>query len=139
MAAEGKRACKFASQAAIDRSEISLDAETDDEPGQEAESDQLLAAALSKLGGSPPPPPELEEEGEEGEEADCAPASIVWQLRGPAEDVRPSAFCSRITTCYRDRAATGPHFVPGLPHVVLYLTGHRRGWRGRGGGEDAES
>ena len=29
-----------------------------------------------------------------------------------------SLFCTRITTCYPDRVATGPHFVPGSPHSV---------------------
>ena len=29
-------------------------------------------------------------------------------------------FCTGITPCYHDRAATGPHFVPGLPHVVAH-------------------
>ena len=34
-------------------------------------------------------------------------------------------FCTRITTCYPDRVATGPHSVPGLPH------GRRAGHAGR--------
>ena len=34
-------------------------------------------------------------------------------------------FCTRITICYPDRAATGPHFVPGLPHVVVPLAQSR--------------
>ena len=29
-------------------------------------------------------------------------------------------FCTRITPCYPDRAATGPNFVPGLPHAVAH-------------------
>ena len=38
---------------------------------------------------------------------------------------RPSPFCTSITTCHPDRAATVPHFVPGLPHVVAHS--HPRG------------
>ena len=32
----------------------------------------------------------------------------------------PLLFCTRITARHPDRAVTGPHFVPGLTHVVAY-------------------
>ena len=31
-----------------------------------------------------------------------------------------SSFRTRITTCHSDRAATGPDFVPGLPHALAH-------------------
>ena len=39
----------------------------------------------------------------------CAPFGPVLLL-----------FCTRITACYPDRAASGSHFVPGLPHIVAH-------------------
>ena len=40
----------------------------------------------------------------------------------PQVQARPSPLfsCTRITTCYPDRVATGPRFVPGLPHIVAH-------------------
>ena len=40
----------------------------------------------------------------------------------------PSPFCTRNTAGYPDRAATGPHFVPGLPHAVAHSRRPRWSW-----------
>ena len=37
----------------------------------------------------------------------------------PGETAHPSS-CTRMTTCYACRVEMGPHFVPGLPHVVAH-------------------
>ena len=46
----------------------------------------------------------------------CIPTRHLSPRGGPSF----SLFRTRITTCYPDRAATGPHFVPGLPHAVAH-------------------
>ena len=69
---------------------------------------------------------EQEEEEEEEEEEDTPPPPpMPFTVMAKFKTIVRSGsvlllFCTRTTTCYPDRAATVPHFVPGLPHVVAH-------------------